>query len=86
MGAIEEADVLVHVEDVAVGEAFDVFGDVDDLLEVLVLAVAEDGVVDYYAVDFVICICVDDCIFEEFAVDFAELEGEATSPLLASDP
>lgn len=48
---VQEADVLVHVEDVAVAEAFDVFVHIDDLLQVLVLAVVEDGVVDYYAVD-----------------------------------
>lgn len=33
------------------GEPFDVFGDGDDLLEVLVLAVEEDGIVDNYAMD-----------------------------------
>lgn len=48
---VQEADVLVHVEDVAVAEAFNIFVHVDDLLEVLVLAVVEDRVVDYYAVD-----------------------------------
>lgn len=34
---VEEADVLVHVEDVLVGEAFDVFGEGDELLQVLIL-------------------------------------------------
>ena len=49
--AVQEPDVLVHVEDVAVAEPFDVFVHVDDLLQVLVLAVVEDWVVDDYAVD-----------------------------------
>jgi hypothetical protein len=48
---IQEANVLVHVEDVAVGEALDVLVDGHDLLQVLVLSRAEDGVVDDYAVD-----------------------------------
>jgi hypothetical protein len=38
-------------------EAFDVFMHVDDLLEVLVLAVVEDWVVDDYAVDGVVVVC-----------------------------
>ena len=49
-GGVEVPDVLVHVEDVLVGEAFDVFGDGDDLLQVLVLAGGEDWIVDYDAV------------------------------------
>jgi hypothetical protein len=42
---------LIHVEDVFVGEAFDVFGEGDELFDVGVLAGGVDGVVDYYAVD-----------------------------------
>ena len=42
---IEEADVLVHVEDVLVGKAFDILIYRDDLLHILVLAPGvEDGV------------------------------------------
>ena len=33
------------------GETFDIFAETDDLLEVLVLSVREDGVVDYYSID-----------------------------------
>jgi hypothetical protein len=40
-------------------EAFDIFIDGDDLLEVLVLSVAKDGVVDDYAVDGGVVVCVD---------------------------
>lgn len=60
------------------GEAFNVFVDGHDLLEVLVLAGAEDGVVDYYAVDCWVGVGVKEGVFEVVAVDFAELEGEAT--------
>lgn len=37
---------MVEVEDVAVGEALDVFVERDELLDVAVLSGAEDGVVD----------------------------------------
>ena len=74
---VEEADVLVHVEDVLVGEALDILVDGDDLLQVLVLAVAEDGVVDDDAVDGGVGVGVDEGVFEELAVDFAQFESEA---------
>jgi aromatic ring-cleaving dioxygenase len=79
---VQEADVLVHVEDVAVGEALDVLVDGHNLLQVLVLARTEDGVVDYYAVDLWVGIGVEDGVFEFFAIDFSELEIEATMRLL----
>ena len=41
------------------------------------MAVAEDRVVDDYAVDRGVVVGFDERVFEEFAVDFAELEGEA---------
>lgn len=69
---------MVHVENVAVREALDVLVDGDDLLQVLVLARAEDGVVDYYAVDGGVGVGVEECVFELVAVGFAEGEGEAT--------
>ena len=60
------------------GEAFDIFGDVYDLLQVLILSVAEDGIVHDDAVDFGIVVRIDDGVLEEFAIDFSELECEAT--------
>lgn len=48
--AVQEPDVLVHVEDVAVRQALDVLVHVHDLLQVLVLPVVEDRVVDDYPV------------------------------------
>lgn len=67
-------------------EAFDVFLDGDDLLEVLVLAVGKDGVVDYYAVDFGVVVRVNESVLEEFAVDFSELESEATGTSISTIP
>lgn len=51
-GSIEETDVLIHVENVFVREAFDVFFEGDELLDVLVLSggARVDWVVDYYAI------------------------------------
>jgi hypothetical protein len=60
------------------GEALDVLGDVDDLLEILVLSVAEDGVVDYDAVDSVVGVGGYEGVFEVVAGDFAEGEVETT--------
>lgn len=68
---VEETDVLVHVEDVAMRQTLDIFVDRNNLLEILVLSVAEDGVVDYYAVDGVVVVCINERVFEGFAVDFA---------------
>jgi hypothetical protein len=75
---VQEADVLVHVEDVAVAETLDIFGDVDDLLQVLVLAVVEDRVVDDDAVDVVVGVGGQDGSFDVIAGDFAEGIRETT--------
>jgi hypothetical protein len=75
---VEEADVLVHVEDVAVAEPLDVFADVDDLLQVLVLAVVEDGVVDDYAVDGGVGVGGQNGAFDVFFGDVAARVLEAT--------
>lgn len=54
-----------------------------NLLEVLVLPVAEDWVVDNYAVHLVVVVRIDECVLEKFTVDFTEVESEATTPRLA---
>lgn len=64
-------------------EAFNIFVDRDDLLKILVLAIVEDGVVYYYAVDLGVVVRIYEGVFEEFAVDFSELECEATMSLSA---
>jgi hypothetical protein len=61
-----------------VGEAFNILGKGDDLLEVLILAIAKDGVVYDYAIDFLIVVCVYEGVFKELAVDLSKLESEAT--------
>jgi hypothetical protein len=69
---VEEANVLVHVEDVTVAEALYILGNVDNLLEVLVLSVVEDGVVYDDAVDVGVDVRGQDGFFEVIAVYFAE--------------
>jgi hypothetical protein len=76
--AVQEADVLVHVEDVPVAQAFDVLGHIDDLLQVLVLAVVEDRVVDDDAVDVVVGVGGQNGFFDVVAGDFAEGVLEST--------
>lgn len=59
-------------------KTFDILAKGDDLLEVLVLTGTEDGVVDYYAVDFGVVVRVDEGVFKKLAIDFAELKCEPT--------
>jgi len=75
---VEEADVLVHVEDIAVREAFDIFAKGDKLLDILILARGEDGVVDYDSVYFVVRVGLNDAVFEVLFFDFAEVELKTT--------
>ena len=85
--AVQEPDVLVHVEDVAVAEPFDVFVHVHDLLQVLVLAIVEDRVVDDYAVDVWVGVGSENGFFDGVAGDVAEGVAEATVALtLATIP
>lgn len=75
---IQEANVLVHVEDVLVAQAFHVLGHVDNLLQVLVLSVVEDWVVNNDAVDGVVSVGGQDGFFDVVAGDFAERILEST--------
>ncbi len=70
---VQEADVLIHVEDILVRETFDVFTQSDDVLQVLVLSVAVDGVVDYYPVVERIVVRGHDALFH--GVLFIVVEG-----------
>lgn len=59
-------------------ETLDVFGNIDNLLQVLVLAVVEDRVVDDDAVDIVVGVGGQDGTFDIVAGDFVEGVLEAT--------
>lgn len=76
---VQEADVLVHIENVAVTETLDILANIDDLLQVLVLPVVEDRVVDDNSVDVRVIVGGDDSIFDVVAVDFAEGVFEASA-------
>lgn len=78
LGVVEEADVLVHVEDVLVRQALDVLGEGDAFLEVLILAVVVDRVVDDYTVDVGVVIGRKDAFFHLVLFDFGERVVEAT--------
>lgn len=69
---VQEADVLVHVEDVAVAETLNILANIDDLLQVLVLPVVEDRVVDDNAVDVRVSVGAQNGLFDVVAGDFAE--------------
>lgn len=76
---VQEADVLVHIENVAVTETLNILADIDDLLQVLVLPVVEDRVVDNNAVDVRVVVGGDDGLFDVVAGDFAEGVFEASA-------
>lgn len=59
-------------------EPLDILADVRDLLQILILTIIEDGVIQYDAINGVVLIGSEDMLFEIFAVDFAQLEFEAT--------
>lgn len=56
MLVVEEADVLVHIEDVLVSQAFYILGQRDAFLEVLVLSIVMNRIVDNDAID--VCVVV----------------------------
>jgi hypothetical protein len=75
---VQEADILVHVEDVTMAETLDILANIDDLLQVLVLTVVEDRVVDDDAVDVRVAVGGDDGLFDVVAGDLAEGVLEAS--------
>jgi hypothetical protein len=83
---VEEADVLVHVEDVLMRQTLYILVDGDNLLKVLVLAIAKDRIVDYDTIYRRVVVGIDEGVFEKFTVDFTELECEATVDLSISIP
>ena len=57
-------------------EPLDILADIRDLLQILILAIVEDGIVHYDAIDGVVVVGGQDILFEIFAVDFSQLELE----------
>lgn len=79
-GRVEVADILVHVEDISMTETFDIFGYIDDLLQVLVLSRVEDWVVDYHSINVLVGVGGDYGVFNFILGHFAE--GVAVSAVL----
>jgi hypothetical protein len=63
-----------------VGQALYILVDGDNLLQVLVLAIAKDGIVDDDTVDLVVFVRVNESFLKQLTVYLAELESEATVP------
>lgn len=61
------------------GQTFNVFVNRDNLLKILVLPIAKDGIVDNYAIYRRVVVRIDEGIFEKLAIDFTEVELEATT-------
>jgi hypothetical protein len=58
-------------------QSFNILVDGDNLLQILVLAVAEDGVVDNYTVHGRVIVRFDEAVLKKFAIDFAQVKCEA---------
>ena len=76
---VQEADILVHIEDVAVAQTLDIFGNIHNLLQVLVVAIVENGVIDDNTIHVVVAVRGQDGFFDVVAGDIAEGIRESTS-------
>lgn len=65
-------------------QSFYILVDRDNLLEILVLSVTEDGVVNNDAVHGSVVVRFDEAVLKELAVDFAQVKCEATTMRLVS--
>ncbi len=70
-------NVVVHVEAEEVTQAFHIFKRVDAVLNVLVVAAAEDRVVDEDAVNGVVVVRRYDRLLQRLSVQFSKFEGDA---------
>lgn len=80
-GRVEEADVVVHIEEVGVAEALDILGEGDRLLDVavLLLVVAPDGVVNKDAVHGIVFVGGYYGLFKAFLIDLAKVKVETAA-------
>jgi hypothetical protein len=65
-------------------KTFDIFGHINNLLEILVLSIVEDWVVHDDAVDFRVCICGYQCIFNIVLVHGFQCVCNATTTVTVS--
>lgn len=79
---VQEPNILVHVEDVAVAQALDVLLHVHDLLQVLVLPVVEDRVVHDDAVDGGVGVRGQDGFLDAVAGRLAEGVAESAAEVV----
>jgi hypothetical protein len=75
---VKKTYILIHIEDISVAEAFDILGNVNDLLEILILSIVEDRIVDYDSVNLGVRICCKDSILNVVARDFTKSITEST--------
>ena len=77
LAAVNVPYVVVHVEAEEMTETFHIFKRVDAVLNVLVVATAEDRVVDEDAVDRVVVICRYDRLLQRLSIELSKFEGDA---------
>ena len=80
---VKKPVILVQIKNVLVTESLDIFADICDLLEVLILTIIKDRIVDDNTINAIIMIRGQYMTFQVFAVDLSQLEFYATG--LASE-
>jgi hypothetical protein len=75
---VEKPDVLIHVEDISVTQTLNIFGNIDYLLQILILSIVEYRVVDNYSISGLISVGRNQRLLNLVFVDLAECISEAT--------
>lgn len=74
---------MVQLKNIAMTETLDIFADVCDLLQVLVLTIAKDRVVHKDAIYTTIFVCCQNIGFKLFPINFSKFKFEATESSLS---
>ena len=75
---VEKPDVLIHVENISVTQTLNIFGNIDYLLQILILSAAEYRIVDNYPVNSLISIGRNQRLLNLVFIHLAECISEAT--------
>lgn len=76
---VQESNIVIHVVNVLMSKTLDVLGELDCLLDILVVGgvLGEDGVVDDHPIYVLILIGLHNLLFENLLVDIAKVKLEA---------
>jgi hypothetical protein len=80
LGGIQESDIVVHVVQVLVAHALDVFCQVDGFLDILIMCwvLGEDGIVHNDTIDILLLVCLHNGLFKDVLFHITQVKLEAT--------